>query len=166
MGIICCMFSLASLIQLNIIGLACNLVPALAFINMQMNDTKRNREIFFQVISVYLVIILVVISIVMFSELAYDKAEDLCQKLKEEGKLARHHYSSVMDCERRIKRDLFFSTIIGIPMIGVLFWHWSTVAHTYYQNHGNTSPETSESEEDIENRTRPPVPWHLILEAL
>ena len=60
------MFSIASLIQLNIIGLACNLVPALAFINMYRNDTKRNREIFFQVISIYLVLILVAFSIVAF----------------------------------------------------------------------------------------------------
>ena len=65
--------------------------------------------------------------------------------------MEKHHYSSVMDCERRIKTKMFFSTIIGIPVIGVLFWHFSTVAHTYYQDHGNTSPETSENEEENDN---------------
>ena len=55
--------------------------------------------------------------------------------------MKKHHYSSLADCERLIKTELFFASILGIPLFGALFWHWSTVAHTFFEDHGKQNTE-------------------------
>ena len=137
-GVFFCVCSIGLLLTLNVINLALYSVPTLAFINMRRNDTKRNREIFFYAITFFLVVVLVGFSIVAFSQLTTEKAEDLCEEYKEEGSLKFHNYSSVDDCKRRINTNLYFTSILAIPLLGFLFWHFCTVAHTYYQDHGKT----------------------------
>ena len=68
-------------------NLALCLVPALAFINTWIKDTKRNREIFFYAFTFFLVVVLIELSIVAFGPLTTEKVEDLCEDYKEEETL-------------------------------------------------------------------------------